>query len=483
MVSAASDARAFARRAMLHHLPTFLVMVVASLAGHLAASRPEDLRLVAVSVIALAFVAIGTRAPRFLMPGLIVWLASLGLLRRLANSVSEAGSFGDPLLLIAPAVIAVLLLAAVQAGFPRTRSALASAVLFLAIVVVVSGLNPLQGSLVVGLGGLLLTLPPMLMFWVGRSLCDARMLEIVLRLIAGLALPAALYGLVQTLRGFPAWDERWILQSGYAALNVGGVTRAFSSFSSASEYATFLGVGVVAWLAFGLRSPRLTRLPAVLGTLAVLGATLAYASARGTVILLVLSAGLMVAARCGAPLVVAVLVAVSLVALVPFVASGFAPSGDDAGSRLLAHQVGGLADPFGQASTLPGHLQLLLKGLRSGLSDPIGRGIGSVTIAAERFGGSSAGTEADPSNLAVAAGLPGLGAYLVVVACGFGRAYRLAVQRRDAVSLAAMGLLGVTFLHWTNGGQYAVVLLPWLVLGWVERTGGQPASPATVPTS
>jgi hypothetical protein len=68
----------------------------------------------------------------------------------------------------------------------------------------------------------------------------------------------------------------------------------------------------------------------------------------------------------------------------------------------------------------------------------------------------------------VALGIPGLVAYLLVLVAGFGRTYGLASLRRDRLSLGALGILSITFLHWLNGAQYAIAPLPWLVLGWVD---------------
>jgi hypothetical protein len=42
--------------------------------------------------------------------------------------------------------------------------------------------------------------------------------------------------------------------------------------------------------------------------------------------------------------------------------------------------------------------------------------------------------------------------------------------------------LGVTLLQWLNGGHYGVAFLPWLVLGWVERSSSSAASPETPET-
>jgi O-antigen ligase len=92
-----------------------------------------------------------------------------------------------------------------------------------------------------------------------------------------------------------------------------------------------------------------------------------------------------------------------------------------------------------------------------------------VSLAATKFGGAAHATEADPSNMAVAAGIPGLAAYAVVAALVLTRAYRLAVTRRDPLSLIALAVVVITFLQWLNGGQYGVALLVWITIGWIDR--------------
>jgi hypothetical protein len=136
----------------------------------------------------------------------------------------------------------------------------------------------------------------------------------------------------------------------------------------------------------------------------------------------------------------------------------------------VAHQIDGLRDPLDQkSSTLGEHATLVTGGISQALTHPLGQGIGKVTIAGSKFGGTWANTEADPSNAAVSMGVAGVVTYAVVAIAGFRRAYQRAVQRRDGLALAGLGILVVTFLQWLNGGQYAVVLLPWLVLGWLDR--------------
>jgi hypothetical protein len=150
-------------------------------------------------------------------------------------------------------------------------------------------------------------------------------------------------------------------------------------------------------------------------------------------------------------------------------------------STLVAHNVGGLANPLDtRTSTLPLHLSTVGQGLLSPLRYPLGRGPAAVTIANKKFAGPGGaetadspvgGTEADPSNIAVALGVPGLVLYLMILGLGLRAAHQQARGGRDTVAVACLGVLGVTLLQWFNGGQYAVAPLAWIALGYVDHAG------------
>jgi hypothetical protein len=202
-------------------------------------------------------------------------------------------------------------------------------------------------------------------------------------------------------------------------------------------------------------------------------------STRGAIFMSAAAIGLMAAARLGLSVWRAGIIAAVVVIGVPQVVGLVAPAGGSGQTALVAHQLEGLSDPFDEdSSTLTTHLSMVGDGLSQALSHPLGQGIGKVTIAGAKFGGETTNTEADPSNAAVAMGAVGLVGYAVVVATGLWRAYRRAVERRDGLAFAALGVLVVTFLQWLNGGQYAVALLPWLVLGWLDPLPGGPEAPA-----
>jgi hypothetical protein len=446
------------------------------LAGLLAIGRlvpePTHVReVVALSVVVL-IAGVGAYSPRLLLPTLAVWLVTLGLVRRLVTEVGVPNRL-DPLLLVAPLGLALLGLWGMRrvAGAPHTR--LAKGVIALSVLILIGALNPRGGSVFGGIAGLLFVLVPTFGYWAGRAI-DDRVLAWTFKLIAVAGLAAASYGIIQTTAGFPSWDQRWIDQVSFASLNVNGVIRPFSSFTSAQEYALYLAIVIVVWIgaAFRIRYLVLSAL-----ALSLLVPALVLESSRGAIVSLVVAIGAMLGARRRLPLLVAAGVGVALLAALALGLRSYGPStptsnSATASAQLISHDVAGLSDPLNpQTSTVGIHVSLVLDGIKSAFSDPIGRGIGTTTIAGRTFGGVSASTEADPSNMAVALGLPGLVGYLFVFVLGMRVVYRVACFRRDPLALIALGIVTVTLLQWLNGGLYAVAFLPWLALGWADSIG------------
>jgi hypothetical protein len=480
MIGQAAGLRLRPVRALQMGLAT-LGASAAALAIGVVALKLDTLQAAMAAVATLALVAAGFRAPRRTLVLLVGWLVLMGTLRRILQSLAPATA-GDPLLLVAPMVLGLLALAAIRRGALDDRTPLATAVIVLSVLTLAGAVNPLQGSVFAGLAGLLFFFVPMLGFWVGRGLCDDGTFRRLMLLIAALAPLTALYGLSQTFSGFRSWDQVWIesVRRQYLALDVAGNVRAFGSFSAASEYAAFLAVGVVIWLAFGLRGVR--RILTMLAVWILLIA-LVFESGRGVIVTLLVALALMLAAQRGLPMRGALVGAVALLLVIPVLISALAPDNFEqaqGSALLLQHQVRGLADPL--SSTLPLHIDELTQGLLSSVSHPLGIGIGAVSIAVAKFGGVAQNTEVDPSNAAVALGIPGLLAYLSVLVLGMWSAYRVALARRDALALVALGIPVVLLLQWLNGGQYAVAFLPWLALGWIDRHEHrrQPVSPDRV---
>jgi hypothetical protein len=442
------------------------VAAAALLAGVLVAS-PGTTRLALAAAAAVITAVVAIRKPHLALYLLGFWLVSLGTVRRLSTGLVGPATTADPFLAVAPFAFVLLAVVAVHGGALRERSVLTNAVLGLTFVLAVSALNPAQGGLAVGLTGAASIVVPMLAFLVGRSLVPDHSFRRVLVVIVSLSLPAAAYGLYQVFVRFPAWDQRWIEQGGYAALNVGGIIRPFGSFASGQEFGVYAALGLVLLVAFAHGGRWLWALP----PLALAAAAVWYESSRTIVVLVLAALAVMGAARMGWSLRRAVVVAAMVLVAIPWGVGRLAPARfDDPDRQLRDHQVDGLVDPFGERSSLTGHLELVVGGVRSAFSNPVGRGVGAVTGAAAQFGGSGANTEVDVSNAAVAGGILGLIGYLTVALVGFSKVYRLATLRRDSLAYAALGILVVTGFQWLNGGLYAVAYLPWLAMGWADVT-------------
>jgi len=419
-------------------------------------------------------VAVVSRSIRGTLIGLAVWLIALGLARRLIASGTGSGVSNDPLLLVGPAVIGVLFLVASARGTFRRATPLASSVLLLSVLALVEAFNPLQGGILIGLGGLLLVLFPMLAFWVGRELLDGTTLRQLLRVVAVLAALDAVYGLVQQFAGFPSWDVRWVNTSGIVALNINGFTRSFGSLSSAQEYAIFLTIGLVLWITL-FSWGHIAWVTLQLAAIGAIVVAFVLESERTSLVLVVLTLGALAAARSGRRPTGAVIVAAVFLVLLYVGVNQFLPQSPTQGNPTNAtaaftgHLISGIADPTGQASTFSGHFNAQVNGVESGITHPVGHGTGSITIAASHLGnGALLGTEFDIGNSAVAFGFAGFLLYLVVAWRALSAVYRRAATRKDALSLAILGIAGTTLLQWLNGDLYAVAWLFWLTLGWVD---------------
>jgi hypothetical protein len=448
---------------------TFLLVICAMVVVGESVGRARD---VVAAVAAVALVGIASRSPRLLLPATVVWLTALGLTRRVVTELGS-GSHLDPLLLVGPLGLALLAVSATRRGAMLGPSRLTKAVLILSLLILLGAANPLQGSILTGASSLLFVLVPTFGFWIGRVI-DDRALRALFALLAALGVVVAVYGLLQTLSGFPSWDKHWIARVDLGSLDVGGVIRPFSTFSSAAEYAEYLCVAIAIWVAAAFR-PRFA--PISIVALALLVPALVLESSRGAAVIVLVATGVMLGAWRRVPLAVAAVIGALLLAALSFGLRSYAstptPTVGAGSATLVSHEVNGLTEPFNsQHSTLGAHLTLIGYGVREALRDPVGRGTGTVTIAGSTFGGTRFGTEADPSNMAVALGVPGLLAYLVVAVLALRVVYQNARVRRDVLSLAALGILIVTVLQWLNGGLYSVAFLPWVVLGWADSSIG-----------
>jgi hypothetical protein len=448
-------------------LPVAGTALLALLVGAELARHPSSVRLITAACIGICACIAATQWPDRAAVAMLLLLPFLALSRRLLLDFTGWDST-DPLLLVAPAVLAMILLRLfVLEQRELARDGASKLVLVVIALTLLQVANPRGGGLVAGVGALLFTAVPLSWYFVGRELARPRLLRTLFSGLVVIACLVAVYGLNQTWRGLPTWDQEWVRQTGYAALHIGDVIRPFGTLSSAAEYAHLLGIGTVVSIAFAVRG-HFHLVPA----LPLLAVALFYASARAVVATTLFAVIVVLAARTGnmrRALLGVVACSAGLALAFTFARDILQEEAASSSNPLVSHQLGGLADPFNEdTSTLSMHLTMFREGLRSGLLDPFGHGITSTTLAGAEFGSEEAvSTEVDVSNAFVGLGTVGGLAYLALVIVVLRAALILAVQRSDAVSLAVLGTLVVALGQWLNGGFYAVSPLIWFTAGFV----------------
>ena len=277
-----------------------IAAAVAALAVVAIAVHPSWDRWVVAAVIGGSLAAVSLERPRTAAVVALLGLPLLALMRRLLIPLAPWTSH-DPLLAVGP-LLALVILAGL---WVRRRPALApdllsKLVLALFAVALVATLNLNGSGLGAALGGLVFIGLPLLWFFVGRELGNQWAARSLLLGTLLLGVVIAAYGLWQTQVGLPSWDSNWLAVAGYNSLYIHHgneyTIRAFGTFSSAAEYATYLGIAVSIATAFLLH--RRWR-PALV--LPVLAAALVFASGRTVLVLTVLAVLIMCALRSRRP--------------------------------------------------------------------------------------------------------------------------------------------------------------------------------------
>ncbi len=449
--------------------------------GVLALSLFSGTHLIFALIAIPVVVAMAWSNPIAAIGVLPVWMVAMGMIRRLTPGGGNVTFSGDPVLIVGPIALLVMWALVVTSRQSGRMSPLARWVMIFDVLAVLEAFNPKQGSLLTGIGGLLFVFVPTTAFWIGRRYADPVFMLRIVWTVAIMGLVAALYGLYQQFVGFPPWDVTYINTKGYLALNVGGgVIRAFSSFSSAQEYAVFLSVSTVAWVALLARR---TRWPLIfhLAALGTVVTALFYEAQRTSFFLMFLAVGVMGASRLRLrPFSVMVAGAASVIVLIALAGALHSTGGGSSslnptqsvGGVLSNRQLGGIADPTGKGSSLNGHIKATRQGIMAGFKHPLGRGTGSINLASQRYNPKhqrNNGTEFDPGNMGIAFGLPGLIVYAVLAFFALSTAYRFAIRRRDAVGIFVIGIMAASLFQWTNGDLYSVCWLVWLSLGMADR--------------
>jgi hypothetical protein len=419
----------------------------------------------------------------------LAWLLTVALSRRLVTEI-QADPAREPLLLVGPAAAAVLCATSVLRS-SRRMGVLAWSVLAFSAVVVLEVVNLRATGILGSFAGLLVWIVPMLWFWIGRSASD----DLTRRVLAVFAIgagAAALYGLGQSLVGFPPWDERWIEHRGYAALFIGPTTvRPFGSFASGAEFAIVCAIGsvltFVAWSVPRLLAPAVTssderrrrRLVVAAGGCGFLlfVAALALSAVRTTMLLLAIALLLtyFVAKRWRSLLVivpVALLTVAALAALSTVDPDSLDREGAEAALRRVVVAV---RDPFvanreNTDNTLQLHWDNFRAGIDTAFDRPLGSGTGATGPVAAQFGDSGTTTDTDVSDAGVAFGVVGVALTAWIVIITLGAAVSRAWRRPTYESVVLVGILVVSLRSWWAGGHYAAAPLLWFLVGRLSVT-------------
>ena len=427
------------------------------------------IRFVLAGLLLLDLGIIYLRAPRLAIAAAVCLSIVIPLIRRVLIPTTGLTTY-DPLLLVTPGFALFVLGHCFLTGRARLlHDRLSVAVMVLLAITLLEVVNPAGDGIAAGVTGLLYVAVPPLWFFVGRAYGGQRFATALLVVVLCSAVLDSVYGLWQTIVGFPPWDAQWAALVSYGALSVGGVIRAWGTLSSAAEYATLLGIGIMVATALALRG----RLAALLATPFLIWA-LILESSRGAVVY-VLAAVVAISAmrtrkawaRAGI-----VLLALALVAVAQRVLASGVNSGSLASSNaLISHELSGLANPLDPTqSTLVQHLSLAGNAFVTSLGHPLGLGTAATNLAGVRTAAAASSTsEFDVSDAFQNLGLLGGLTYVFVVILAFARCSRACLRLPGFVTLAILGIMVVSFGQWLNGGLYATAPLVWLCIGISDR--------------
>jgi hypothetical protein len=445
----------------------------------------EEVRL-AVTV-TVVFLLVGTAMINIRLSILAVvgYLIVLGDLRRLL--VPIAGWTGsDPLLLIGPVFVIILCLFALASRSIKFDTPLAKWGLALMVIMALQTMNPKQGGLAVGIAGILFVMVPLLWFWVGRTFATKQMMEMLLfKVVAPLSVVAALFGLYQVFYGYLPYQMAWYEVAGY--LGIGSPETGLvpiSFFASGTEHGNFIVIGAVILFCIGIRTnnalllvlplmlvslfltgsrgPVVRMLGMLVGLWAILSPSIKSWIPRGALALVVVTAGLVWSLNTATQ-------------------SGVGPSNVQFALNRQAAELTQQGREDEHSSALV-HLTLLTHGYVSGITNPLGYGLGATSKAAEKFsrtGKPVYGTETDVGDSFMTLGLPGGLIYHYMIFLIIVSGFRYWIRTRSALALAILGVLGATFLMWLGGGQYAVSPIVWICAGALDRFNNIESRPST----
>ena len=438
-----------------------------------------DFRLILAIAGSVLLFQVCLRKPQAALMMLLLWLPFAGLVRRLFDYSDPVAI--DALLAIGPTVTGAVALVAAWShrnslGSSVQRSIPTRLVALLIIVLALSIFNPIQGGVVVGLGGAVFLFFPVLWFFLGRAYFDERFVVQLYGLTSVVGVISALYGGYQSLVGLLPFDEQWIVSRQFSAMWVGGFIRPFSTFPNVEEWSRYLTVA--ATVAIGsLLSGSSRKLWWGLTALVCTG-SLVLAGVRTSVLGYVLSLGVFCMLARGSRVTRVARVAalagavVAYAWLVPAPTRGETQGSQAAWQAFFGHTVRGLSAPLEEES-----LWVRTDTWQRLFTDvipryPLGMGLGVPSVGAWRFDAAAqVGTESYVFAVFVAAGVIGGGLLLAVLVVVLWQAWNICRVRGDRTSLITCAVLVnliSTSLVGNSLSLYTIGAMGWGLMGWVS---------------
>jgi hypothetical protein len=367
----------------------------------------------------------------------------------------------DPFLLVSPFIVGLTFANLLLRRLIPRDSAISKLIYWLLIVMAVQILNPLQGGIMVGLGGALFYIVPVLWFYIGRMHCSEAAFGKLAQWAVVVAALAGAYGLYQTYFGLLPSELDYERYSGFVQYVVAG---------SARVYATFVGLGAVLCMANVL-----WRRPLFIFVMAALCVAVFLTSIRGAVVGVLLASCVLWAIqgrtmwqwlpRLGLAVVVA---AIGLTWSLHQAQGTLSGSGNTEANAMITHQVQGLSDPL--HSTATGHVTMQVAGVLYGLTHPWGNGLGSTTLAAFKYSATqNLGSEGDFGNMFGSLGVIGGFIYIALVWVVVRDGAKNWLALRSFPALASLAILAATLGSWLSGGNYTEMILVWCAIGYIDR--------------
>jgi hypothetical protein len=402
---------------------------------------------------------------------MFIYLIFLGWLRR--SLIPTTGFISnDPITLVSLIVSGLSFLKMlIQKKIPKF-TIISKYINVLILMMFVEILNPFQGGIAVGFGGVIFRLVPLFWYLIGLSYGKRDVISNVGVIIVICSMIQAFFGLRQTYYGFSEVEKFWIASGGGtqvvgAVKSIGILYRSVGTLLSFSEYVYVLLLGAAVSWCLVISKKYIYAIPFMIILVA-----LVMSSSRGSIVSLIVMLVTTMAIqgksyRSWIPrLVLAVILAIWSLTFSLEKAKYIEKSAQT--EAIIGHQIQGLSDPFGKASTGGSHMSLVGNAILTGFTNPIGFGLGYATLAG-KLGEGGAGSEADYSDMFLALGFPGGVLYVVICLRILINICKYWHDTRDYLALMSIAILVICQGQWISGAHYSQSMILWFIVGVMDR--------------